>query len=289
MRINVIACVLSLILAAMLFGCTPTATTEDETSQIIDTSSTESATSEAKPSSEPEPGTKTPTSSKIPATTTSKKTTSKCAHPNYFEDDSGLHWIGGWSEVKPGVENRYELYAECNEPRDVIYKCLVCSEPVLYETLEPLGHDFSGKDEVLLYPTVNSVGSYGKRCQRFSCQETMLTTPIPKRGGSYATIDSCLSVDISGYDNRESYFIENPDVRISDARTWGNVPTITFDAASCTGTISFIKQDGTLFEVEITVDKDLLSQGWGYRGTISESGGYSSRYSRWGFDGATPD
>ncbi|MBR6532936.1 MAG: RNA polymerase sigma factor [Clostridia bacterium] len=208
-----------------------------------------------------------------------------CSHEKYFKDDGGLHFIGGWADREPGVENRFELYAECTEKRHVVYKCPQCLEPVLYEELEALGHDFSGEETVLLYPSVSKAGSYGKTCQRDLCNETMLTTTIPKRTGDYSTIDSCFTVGVSGIDNQEYYQMEDPDIYISDARTWGSVPTITYDTQKNIGTIEFLGQDGTVITHTITVDFDLISQGYGYYGKILENGQYETKYSRWAFNG----
>ena len=231
----------------------------------------QSQTSAAKVSSDTSLRTSTPTNS------------TKCTHPDFWEGHTGLHFIGGWYDRKAGIENKFTLSAKCEEQRKMVYKCPICFEPVLVETLEPTGHDFSGKEEVLAYPTVNSEGSWGIRCQSpLGCLETKLTTTIPKRGGSYETIDSCFT--ISGND----YKIDNPYMIIMDRRTWGDVPTIIFDTSSCTGTISYVQKDGTLYQTKIIVDIALLNEGWRYKGTILESGEYDVQYSRWGaFDGAT--
>ena len=223
----------------------------------------------------------------VPSTTSSQVTSSttqiisKCTHPDYWEGHTGLHWIGFWNEIEPGVEYRREIFAECEEPRKVVYKCPKCFEPILYETLSPRGHDFSGEEEVIHYPTLHSEGSWGKTCQSITCNETTLTTAIPKRGGSYETIDSCFTI------NGNDYAIDNPDVIIMDRRTWGDVPTIVFNTESLAGTITYALQDGSSYESSIILDKDLLSEGWGYRGTILDSGIYKVEYSRWGFNGVT--
>lgn len=217
-----------------------------------------------------------PSSNSSP-TTSSPSNLSKCTHPDYWEGSTGLHWIANWYDKEPGIENKFTLLAACEEPREVVYKCPNCLEPVLVETLEPSGHDFSGEEEVLSYPTVNSEGNWGIRCKSIlGCFETKLTTPIPKRGGSYETIDSCFM--ISGND----YEIDNPYMIIMDRRTWGDVPTIVFDTESCVGTISYLQQDGSLYKAAIVVDKALSSEGWCYKGTILDSGEYSVEYSRWG-------
>lgn len=255
------------------------------TSVYSELESSEETSSSDELSKEPTP----PTSQEQPSTSTpyldtsivssAPSNSSKCSHPDYWEGSTGLHWIGALSaDVQPGIENSVTLSAPCESPREVVYKCPICLEPVLVETLEPLGHDFSGEEEVIAYPTLDSEGSWGIKCVGYHnmCKEIKLTTTIPKRGGSYETIDSCFT--ISGND----YTIDNPDMIIMDRRTWGDVPTIVFDTESCVGTISYIQQDGTLYEAAIVVDKALLSEGWRYKGTLLDSGEYSVQYSRWG-------
>ncbi len=228
--------------------------------------------------------TATPSSSNNSSETSHPSNSSKCTHPDYWNGHTGLHWIGALSaDVAPGAENKVTLSAPCESSREVVYKCPICLEPVLLETLEPLGHDFSGEEEVITYPTLNSEGSWGIKCVGYHnmCKEIKLTTTIPKRGGSYETIDSCFT--ISGND----YKMDSPDMIIMDRRTWGDVPTIVFDPTACIGTISYVQKDGTLFQAGIAVDKTLLNEGWRYKGTILETGIYDVQYSRWGaWDGA---
>lgn len=208
-----------------------------------------------------------------------------CSHGNYFKDKGyGIPPMpGNWFDMKPGVENRAVVDLGCTEKRIVVYKCPQCLEPVFYEELEPIGHNFSGEEVLLFYPSVNKAGSYGKKCQGVGCYETKLTTAIPKRAGDYSTIDSCFTVSISESNNQECYKMEELEIIIRDYRTWGSVPTITYDKQANLVTIKFLRQDGTTAIHTIMIDSnhmDHINQGWWYSGDILENGQYDGYYLR---------
>lgn len=217
----------------------------------------------------------------IPSVNESAEQSSKlaCTHEKYFKGE-GILLIPGFYDIQPGIENRVELSAECTEKRHVVYKCPQCFEPVLYEELEPKGHDFPGEDTVIFYPSVEKEGSYGKRCQRSNCNGVLSTKPIAKRTGNYSTIDSCFTVGVSNFDNGEYYTIENRSIHISDHRTWGNVPTIKYDLQTNKGTIEFIGKDNLPVQHYISIDMKLINQGYAYYGTILDNGLYECKYSR---------
>lgn len=249
---------------------------EPSSSDVSDNAAT-SAPSEAQTS------TAQTTTSSNTIVASSTQATSGCTHPDYYEYKGRSKvsvWLPLWYDRKPGIENKFELFTKCEEPREVIYKCPVCLEPVLVETLDPLGHDFSGEEEIVMYPSVSKEGSWGIKCSGRAgyCGEILFTTSIPKRGGNYDSIDSCFTVKVSSSDNHESYYIDYCNISISDFRTWGNVPTIEFDTKTYTGTISYVLQDGSLYKKNIYIDKTIMTEGVHYLGKILESGEYEDRY-----------
>lgn len=208
--------------------------------------------------------------------TTTTTTKVKCCQR--YEEGSLVVLGGNWREREPGVENRIELMAKCTEKRPVVYKCPQCLEIALYEELEPLGHDFSsGKETVGMYPTVGQEGYYQTPCQRELCYEWKRTRTIPKRTGDYSTIDSCFEVII---DSGECYKYKAEDLEFSirDERTWGRVPTITYDAESNSGTVSFFQKDESFVTYSFTVNLEKLAQGKNYTGRIKEDGTYNESY-----------
>ena len=241
-------------------------------------------TSTSEPASDSEPSSSSEASSRVTTsynkpTSSNKGSYSKCSHPNYWEQTEGICFIGGWYDVKPGVEHRFALSALCEEEREVVYKCPTCSEPVLYELLEPLGHDFSGEEEVLIYPSTKKGGSFGKICQREMCNEKLYTVTIPKRSGNYSGIASCFKVNIKS-NNQEWYSIESLDVHVIDKRTWGSVPTITFDTSSLEGKIVFANSDGSIQDCNFYVDKATLNDGYSFYCSITDDGTIDTRYGK---------
>lgn len=211
------------------------------------------------------------TSSKIESSNQSTATKSQCSHPKFWGD--GILVIYDWHDRLPGVENRYTLTPNtCTENRKVVYKCPVCSEPVLYEEIEPLGHNFSGEEELLTYPSGKSDGSYGYRCQNNSCSETQISRTIPKLTGDYSGIDSCFSI-LSGTEKEDIYKIEYY-LTIFDERTGGSIPTIRYDVNALRGEIELINANGELVKYSIYLEQDKLDDGWHYRGFIRDNSYY---------------
>ncbi len=232
------------------------------------------------------------TSTTIPSSTTKNtatSTTTKTKCCQRYKEGSLVVLGGDWRERKPGIENRIALMADCTEKRPVVYKCPQCLEIALYEELEPKGHDFSGGEEILIrYPTVEQEGCYGIRCQGLRCGETKITKTLPKRTGDYSTIDSCFEVVITGLipsGEWYEYKTEDLEFSIADKRTWGSVPTITYDAKSNSGTVSVLQKDGSFVTYSFTIDLEKIAQGMHYTGRIQENGVYSGYYWTLGSNG----
>lgn len=205
------------------------------------------------------------------AESTKQSTSSSCSHPKFWGD--GILVIYDWHDRLPGVENRYTLTPNtCTEKRKVVYKCPVCSEPILYEEIEPLGHNFSGEEELLTYPSGRSDGRYGYRCQNSNCSETKISRTIPKLTGDYSGIDSCFSIS-SCTENRDVYIIEYY-ITIFDKRTSGSIPTIRYGVNTLQGEIEFINANGELVKHTIYLERDKLDDGWHYRGYIRDNSYY---------------
>ena len=218
------------------------------------------------------------TSSKV---TSSESPKPKCTHENYF-DEGDIFFIGGWYSNEPGIETKYEMPATCEQLIDVIYRCEVCLEGVLYEQKPPKGHDFSGEEEVLVYPSIDKEGCYGKKCKNYGCNETLQTAPIPKRSGDYSTIDSCFTVSVSEFDNCEYYILNSPYICIGDWRTWGSVPVIKYNIEENFGTIDFYSQQGVPVTFYFGVDMDLIEQGYRSHIRIQDDGHFKCWYSKFG-------
>lgn len=202
---------------------------------------------------------------------TNQSTSSKCSHERFWGD--GILVIYDWHDRLPGVENRYTLTPNtCTENRQVVYKCPICSEPVLYEEIEPIGHNFSEEEELLKYPSGRSDGSYGYRCQNNNCSETQISRTIPKLTGDYSGIDSCFSI-LSGTEKEDIYKIEYY-LTIFDERTGGSIPTIRYDVNALRGEIELINANGELVKYSIYLEQDKLDDGWQYRGFIRDNSYY---------------
>lgn len=205
------------------------------------------------------------------AESASQSTSPTCSHERFWGD--GILIINDWHDRLPGVENRYTLTPNtCTENRQIVYKCPICSEPVLYEEIEPIGHNFSDEEELLTYPSGRSDGSYGYRCQNWNCDETQISRTIPKLTGDYSGIDSCFSIS-RGTENEDVYIIEHY-ITIFDERTGGSIPTIRYDVNTLRGEIEFINADGELVKHTIYLEQDKLDDGWHYRGYIRDNSYY---------------
>ncbi len=138
-----------------------------------------------------------------------------------------------------------------------------------------------------VYPNLKQDGSYGIKCDNKLCREVHLTNAIPKRGGTYSSIDTCFSVNINRLDNSEMYTMKSPNMYIVDKRTWGDVPIIKFNPETNQGYIQFCNQNGSIITRNFSIDTSLLGDGgWlGFSGKITESGRCEFSYYKLGFSG----
>ena len=180
-----------------------------------------------------------------------------------------------------GVENRTEAALDdCTDEREVIYQCPVCRETAIYEVLPPLGHDFSGEEELVFYPTALEDGCYGKRCRRdFQCEGYIATRIIPKRSGDYSGIDPRFQVSYM-HAREEVYKMDDPPIEIHDQRTWGSVPQITYDDSTYTVTIITVDPAGDPVTYEVQIDMDNINDGWWALIYLLDEGDHSVSYGR---------
>ncbi len=219
--------------------------------------------------------TKKDTSTNTATTATkSNTTTSKCTHPAAQTDPNRLY-IKRYDQ-EAGIENRRIIFRGCEDEQWVVWQCEVCGAyPIVYEVLEAPGHDF-GEEEVIRYPNLNEDGYYGCRCQTIGCDEIKTTTAIPARSGSYSTIDSRFEIGVYA-DGSEHYHLYYPEsetltVLVRDERTYGKVPTITFDETTYCLTVIYETKNGGQEKFYNYIDKEIINKNYHYDVTLDDSG-----------------